>query len=132
MRIGYGNLTFSDGMVQFNGNGSYMKMNSLDNWILDNNKNLYPGFTISFQFQIPTNTNGNQTIVHRQSSSLIDIFMLSFDFGSSNLQNVSIVIQGHACTIPLSVQLVSGIIIKIKYGETTIRYNLAPSNHSNI
>ena len=120
MRIGYGNLKFSNGNVQFDGNGSHMKMNSLNNWILDNDIILYPAFTISFQFQIPTNTNGNQTLIHRQSLSLIDIFMVSFIFGSSCVQSVSIIIQGKPSTIPISVQLISGIFMKIHYGKTTL------------
>ena len=91
-------------------------MINIDNWIVNNNQNFYPSFTISFQFQIPTSTIGTQTLVHRQSSSSsTNIFMLSFDFSSLYLQNVSIVIQDHTCTIPLSVQLVSGISNKINF-----------------
>ena len=120
MRIGYGNLKFSDGNAQFDGNGSYIKMNSLDNWIFDNDISLHTSFTISFQFQIPLNTNGNQTLIHRQSLRLTDIFMVSFIFGSLYVQNVSIIIQGQSSTIPITVQLISGIFIKIKYGNTNI------------
>ena len=99
-------MIVSNGFAQFDGSSSYIEM-TCDSWMIMPN----PAFTISFQFQIPISTTGYQTMVHRRYIPVAE-FMLTFNFASPNLANVLIQIMGQLITIPVSVPLTSGIVLR--------------------